>query len=545
MLSISVGKKSLDITDDISMTLKFQSPLFNDLGDYSFPFKLPLTARNKIILNWKHRIESSDNKYEFFASSVLWDGVELFSGSLRTQKAGQAFECVLYVDKGSFNWTIKNAMLHQVDLGSQIVPPNNLTYYNWTLDYYYPDTNLCFPPIHNEMYSGVQNTNEGEDGYNHVYTQMPIGIRILTPQGNISNIVPMLYLRYVLVRLAKIYGYELVDEFFNQSQDLQNLIIYNSKNIDYTSASQVMTNMLIYYQQHVPQISVKAFLQGLENYFNCRFFVNDLTKTITIKGGMDILSAPGTIPFSSGVTEMTILIADQLTGACLTIQSDDGDSVMSDIVEYANNAVSVIAGSVQTLSMLKVPPMSSIIMLGDIYYVIDVDAYYVAIWDYSLNKIQWQVTTNVVTSILESRYRYQSPNISKTESIFGFLDAEPVGEEVQCGNIKSEWKKITPRLMIAKIDPVMKALSTTNDLDLVLPNPGSIFYKFHQKWQDWIIDDRRNVEFKKQLDFLDIRNLDFSAKHEINGNKYLLNTVSVSLTRTEIKPAIINAYTCF
>ena len=166
MLSISVGKKSLDITDDISMTLKLQSPLFNDLGDYSFPFKLPLTARNKIILNWKHRIESSDNKYEFFAGSVLWDGVELFSGSLRTQKAGQAFECVLYVDKGSFNWAIKNTWLHQVDLGSEIVLPNAITYYNSTLDKYYPDTNLCFPPVYNELFAGVTNTEEGENCYN-------------------------------------------------------------------------------------------------------------------------------------------------------------------------------------------------------------------------------------------------------------------------------------------------------------------------------------------------------------------------------------------
>ena len=78
-----------------------------------------------------------------------------------------------------------------------------------------------------------------------------------------------------------------------------------------------------------------------------------------------------------------------------------------------------------------------------------------------------------------------------------------------------------------------------------LGGSSGIFKRVHQKWEKWILDDRRNVEFKKQLTFLDIRDLDFSAKYEINGTNYLLNTVSVSITKMDIKPAIINAYTIF
>ena len=41
MLSILIAEQSLDLSDDFSVSLNLKSPIFNDVGDYSFPFKVP------------------------------------------------------------------------------------------------------------------------------------------------------------------------------------------------------------------------------------------------------------------------------------------------------------------------------------------------------------------------------------------------------------------------------------------------------------------------------------------------------------------------
>ena len=46
MLSILIADQSLDLSDDFSISLNLKSPIFNDVGDYSFPFKVPSTPRN-------------------------------------------------------------------------------------------------------------------------------------------------------------------------------------------------------------------------------------------------------------------------------------------------------------------------------------------------------------------------------------------------------------------------------------------------------------------------------------------------------------------
>lgn len=257
------------------------------------------------------------------------------------------------------------------------------------------------------------------------------------------------------------------------------------------------------------------------------------------------MAKPLAIPFSLGVSELTLLIADQLTGSIMTIKGDDSDSVFTQVTDSDAEYLKIVSGSVQTLSDLTVLPMSAIITNEDVYYVIDVDAYYIATWNGTTNVMDWNVYQNNLSPATINLYRYQSANISKIESDFSCLYESAPGTGVACGNLKTDWKTITPRLMIAKIYLTMRAVTQSSSMDLKLGGSSGIFKRFHQKWEKWILDDRRNVEFKKQLTFLDIRDLDFSAKYEINGTNYLLNTVSVSITKMDIKPAIINAYTIF
>ena len=78
MLSILIADKSLDLSDDFSVSLNLKSPIFNDVGDYSFPFKVPSTARNMSILGWKNRLASKRSIYETYEGSIRWNGMVLY-----------------------------------------------------------------------------------------------------------------------------------------------------------------------------------------------------------------------------------------------------------------------------------------------------------------------------------------------------------------------------------------------------------------------------------------------------------------------------------
>ena len=77
MLSILIADQPLDLTYDFSVSLNLKSPIFNDIGDYSFPFKVPVTARNMAILGWKNRVAASRSIYETCTGSFSWNGIVL------------------------------------------------------------------------------------------------------------------------------------------------------------------------------------------------------------------------------------------------------------------------------------------------------------------------------------------------------------------------------------------------------------------------------------------------------------------------------------
>ena len=103
MLALFVNDKALDISGEISITLKFSSPVFNQIGDYTYPFKLPATPLNVSILGYKHRIETANNPWEVFNAILQWNGVIILKGTLRILNAqADLYEATLFMDKGDF-----------------------------------------------------------------------------------------------------------------------------------------------------------------------------------------------------------------------------------------------------------------------------------------------------------------------------------------------------------------------------------------------------------------------------------------------------------
>ena len=118
MLSIQIANQPLDLSDDFSVSLNLKSPLFNDVGDYSFPFKVPTTPKNMSILGWKNRIASTQSVYDTFDGSIRWNGIVLYKGQIKIKTASdKTFEGTLYINKGDFNYEVKDLILSSIDFG--------------------------------------------------------------------------------------------------------------------------------------------------------------------------------------------------------------------------------------------------------------------------------------------------------------------------------------------------------------------------------------------------------------------------------------------
>ena len=286
------------------------------------------------------------------------------------------------------------------------------------------------------------------------------------------------------------------------------------------------------------------FIHELEKYFNCRFFVNDLLKTVTVKGANDILSSVETIPFTAGTADMTVLIADRITGASFTMKGDDGDAGFQMAIQWEQENVIEWTGSVQTMFELTNPPISNIVMIGDVWNIVDEDRFVKAVI-HTGGSIAWETLQQPILVSTMFNYKEQSSTVLKIETAFSPLAQTLDWEFPFCENLKTEWKKITPRLIFVTFPgDVIKAHSRNANLDLNFNGPVGIFNLFYKQWINWIMNDRTNVQFSRQMSFLDIRDLDFTKKYEIKGNKFLLSEVAVTFSKDTIKPAIIKAFSC-
>jgi len=550
MLSIEVNGQSLDIAKDISISLSLKNPMFNEIGDFAFPFKLPASRRNKSILGWKSRIENTRDIHEQFPTSVLWNGIELFSGELRPTLCNDTtYEATLYFERGNFNWQIKDLVLNQIDLGYRTfnTADEAIIFINSCLTQVYPEVELAFPMIQNLVFHDPVEDNvqlqyynyEFADGKIHRLTD-PVNQGIQQGQQFHTIIVPNVYLLHVLKKLCSNLGYTLDDRFFSNQSETKHLVLYSSYNVN---GNFLYGLNFMYNNIYVPKLNVNEFLKGLETFFNCTFFVDTKKKKVTCCSNQDIVNKAGVVEFSDQIASITQEIADPVTSYLLLMSPDSSDKVYSDELDLEKPTIDWIKGSYEYLSDVPDFPFT---WLGDIVYIISEDKWYqrivVNFW------AQWVILPNGPN--LFDRFYYPMPQ-DKNKITTQFSNLMESSGCVKCGNAEADWQNIQPRLFF--IDRVnfmyqgVKTLGFTYNSNLSLKYQGSVglFNKLWKDYLDWIIYHRKYVRIEKQLTVEDILDFDFTKKYRISQMNYLIDEIQFTLTADQIKPAQIKAYSVF
>jgi hypothetical protein len=545
MLKLFINDQAADITNDISITLKFASPIFNKIGDYTYPFKLPATPLNVSILGFKHRIETAFDPFEIFSGTLEWNGVIVAKGTIRILKAqAEFYEATLFMDKGDFLFLRKNMTLQDIDFGTMSFGslPLKMDYFNAGQQTIYPERNFSLPQILNKSYYETLPDHEQLWYFNYYYFG---DLQYRWDLVDNTPLVPMLYLRYVLKMVFEKIGFTLDDDFFAMDPQYNSMVLYNNVNANCRNEAPFDYDIdKVFLSYHVPHMTLNDFLSGLESFFNLRFFVNNLTGVVKLVSVDKIIKSSDTVDFSSMVSDIYTEIGDPLKGFKLSMNIDSDDDVASLQTATMDEMISNVKPSVESIADLPIWPNSPD---NEIRFVRDTLTYFM------LYNHVW-VSIPTWTNFGGLNQFIHAENDISMETKFSTLFNAP-GELLECivGNSMANWAATTPKLFFVKFHPFVSGIENsqkvygsnrTDSKYLFYSEDHGLYNQHFKAFLDFQMQ-AKTVKFIKQLTLLDLNQLDFSKKHTIDGNNYMLSTVQVTLTNQGFKPATITALTCF
>jgi hypothetical protein len=426
-----------------------------------------------------------------------------------------------------------------VDLGMKNFPSDQdaVNYFNWSLTHFYPEVDFSVPEISNLDFFDPQATNPEMMACNHIF---PDGwLHKTTSDGQSRTIlIPFLYLKYVLNKLAENFGYRLQDEFFTSSIELSRLVIYHSVNL-----SEVIFGLQqLFYCRLVPSVKVSEFISGLEKWFNCSFHVDSKQRVVRIVSNKEVLLRSEVVEFSKNILSITQEIPEQATGFRFLLGPDGGDKVYQEQLDSEKGITEMIKGAVGSFSEIPPYPFT---WLGDIYYIVDTNTW----WQLGVNGIsfliEWQQLPNG-PSLTDKFFYKWGDDKNKYETIFSSLSDKYI--VVNCGNLGADNQKISPRLFWVGMaggwgTPVrLRGFANNSNFSLRYTGGNGLFNLYWKDWVNWIMETRKSVKIEKQMDFIELKSMDFTKRYRINGINYLISEITVTLNKSSIKSAQLKCF---
>ena len=593
MLSIRTQYGYLDL-GEISISFVLKSPIFNDAdGSYAYNFNVPASDNNRKIFGFPHRIEGSVNTVEINAE-IAFNGLSILSGVMLVKECSPIkYECSIGVNKGDFNWQIKDKMITQLGCWGDMLLGDNSdnihTYYEATLDKTYPDTNFVVFPVQNDniMY-GIR----GDDDlflskyktcfYIQNYWKSGQFPQVLSDPDNhfaMNLFTPFVYHSYVLEQIISETGYEIEYNIFRENSELNSLVFFNTycENSAYYYTDPLIgypsllmpPNLQINLGKHVPETLISTHLDSLRTMFGAVININPSTKKISIKLIDDIIQSNDIVEFSNNVQEDYTVSKNETDGFELTITPDSNDTYWSENVK-----------SIDSLN-LKDDVVDHTVLpangneINDVRLCVTEQMFYVWNLNEDTNALQW----DFYSYNYFEKYQTGTNKTSKEAAISTVLQL-PWPWEDNSGNAPTDHHWLIPLLQQKGI---------VNDFAITHSNKFSdrlLFYRGMQKdkqdnlypmgsfdvysypstkineanialrwegpyglienfWKNYInfMANTKIVKFSKYLTPLEFKSLDFSKKYRINEQNYLLKEVRVTITNNEIKLAEIDAYT--
>lgn len=556
MLEIKIENSMLDL-GKVNISFELISPVFNTMGSFSYPFTLPATDKNKSILGFSNRINTTTSKSscnaEIFLSGLLWK-----RGLLRIIDANKDFiKCNFEIGNGHFYSVLKNIKLFDLELGGTKSYAND--YYEWNVSspyfgpwgkvwpFRYPDIPFAvfpfnMPNFYEDSAKGtfLRNNFDGNVNYftfpDHLFSH------------SFNTFVVFPYLNFVFDKIWLKANVNEVSNAFRNDPFLKYLTLFNS-NTEYAWHPDDLIDGFrldrINLRDYMPDLGILDLITTLEDVFQAYIFYDEFTNSVKIALFKDIVNSPDVeildFPF-----KITSLSPNQFDGYSVEYDIDSNDSFADDYFKSIDQFT--FKGEIPDESSLPANGNSFL----DMYFVTSTHKYmYWMINSVNPNLGSWQTYAS-------DRNKFTSGNGGLTIKIPGVFARETYLPKA--GNV-GHWQVVdqdyspaeSPELRFIFYHGVVnnKPFGSPFNLD----ESGNVISDYSLEWEgDFGLKNKfykeylsfkqntRQGEFKMLLDPAAIKSIDFSKKYRFANANWLLSKIKITISNEKISPAEITAF---
>lgn len=572
MLQLFANDQQLD-TSGVKFNLTLKNPMFTDglEGSYVFGLATPLSDKNKTIYGFPHRLEMFQNYSKNFDFKGSFNGIPLpITGNNKvTDINDKSIKSNVGIAIGEFISFTKNKTLKDIDLGGDYTFASSIdknVYIVNSIYSGYPDYKFAKFPVYNpDLYKGTS-LNTAWQNVNYINGDNPLG----NPSPNPDLEVLFIYLGYVVKQIFESFGFNVIQNPFESDEELKKLVLLN-----YYSDHLLETTTSFNLIDHIPPHNIHSLLTELHKLFGSVYFINHVTREVEIKLYNDILKDHDYVDFSDNIkSKIESELLPLTSGYFFNYKYDSNDSLPQDMIVEYDESFHTLIDPVTSYSDLPDYGGTAYLHTNEVCLVKDENAYY-----------QFEQTgTNPNTYgwlyFSENMYEYSSDDLDpKFEpEISPMLISK---HEIDVSGATGSW--LTPKCMVGLFKDTdnawikgdvegwenfrLKAVDVfdpricfyrgvrnkssgtypfgTYDIydydsniigtkSLRMDGDTGIYKNFWERYVNWYHKNRRPVKFIKMLTPVELRNLDFSKKHRINGIDYFIKGVKTPVSSKSI-----------
>lgn len=594
MLELLISGERVDLQPGASITIDEESPVFDSSsipGGFSYPFTLPVTPRNRRILDFPERLEKSgamsiEQPFQLFSQGIL-----TLSGTITVMEAGTEYKANLAVGTGDLASKIKDKKLADLDLGG-------LRTWEWKAEYKYPEDDFALAPLFN-FYHYADTPFDAQFKAHYGKVNAFIAGEFFHPETSDDCwvITPFPYLSYLMRQVFKFAGFHALENAILQDADFRDLILYTIRDVtnikkEYTTSTYAMgkspitgdwryiTTYVIHpaskemttfdMAKSMPDILISDFLLAIRNFLNLAYIIDGNTVR-TIKR-QDLILKQTAIDITDQAIGKPSIIGIKTDGFKLEWSADSDDALWGeDFYKNVEQFLPFIKAPVQSFTDLE--PLEP--EPNEIRFIIDDDIFARYIYfeydpadpdnpeDVSLFRWQWvawclnfqnyrqgnaaESFSTTVAPILTGISAHSAP---PTEG----LKKAPFVEQKGAVSDNGVVPPFALRLMFYRglIHDSLGAnypYATNDNLDregnplegknltLKFEGESGIYAQLYRDYLTWWMN-RRSVKWIIK----NPSNLSFLEKYAINGNHYILKKRTVNHTDQGIMPAECEFY---
>ena len=275
MIAIQVGSEYLDLLPTTKVNFKLKSDFFEQneraVSSHTLPFDVPRTSQNERIFKYVSLAEIENNEAlhecQIYLYNLPWKKgtIEVLSWEKDTYKI------TVFVDLSNFLLKMEDS-LKSLDLGNvsladadamQNYIDSSITH-TWSDGCVFPE--MFAPDFFQSNTSGYEKYINDYDEANSEYYSGVLNL----PFDFVRPFVPFIFVRYVLEKIQEFCNCQ-IDGDFMTDVELQKMIVVNNytiNNLIEGSPSYLTLSNEIDFINHVPDMSIRAFLGQLADILN-------------------------------------------------------------------------------------------------------------------------------------------------------------------------------------------------------------------------------------------------------------------------------------